>query len=281
MGVRCEGAGSPLENEFLYDIGQGWIYGISLVLLIAATELGRRTGQRRRTRSAAAPPALGTIESASLGLLALMIGFTFSMALSRYDSRKAAVLDESNAIGTAALRAQLLPEPQARASTDLLARYARVRLTLGTAGHDRAVRADAIGRSLELQNALWREAVAASATDAHSTPIGLYVQALNDMIDMHEKRLTALRNHVPETVVLLLYLIALTATGFTGYGAGLAGDGERGSKLVMAVLIATVLILVIDLDRPYRGLVTVGQQPMEDLIQGLPPGSATHSPTLP
>lgn len=193
------------------------------------------------------------------------------MALSRYDGRKAAVLDESNAIGTAVLRAQLLPAPQAQTSATLLARYARVRLALGTSGDDRAARADAVKQSLVLQNDLWREAVAASTADSRSTPIGLYVQTLNDMIDMHEKRLTALRNHVPETVVLLLYLIALVATGFTGYGAGLAGDRERGSKLLMALLIATVLILVIDLDRPYRGLVTVSQQPMLDLIQGLPP----------
>jgi hypothetical protein len=259
-----------LEIEFFYDIDEGWIYAASLILLVGAAELGRRIGLRARARGVAVHPSLGTIESASLGLLALMIGFTFSMALSRYDSRKAAVLNESNAIGTAILPAQLLPEAQARASAELLARYARIRLTLGTIGYDEARRVDAVRQSLALQNDLWREAVAASATDTHSTPIGLYVQALNDVIDMHEKRLTALGNHVPETVVLLLYLIALTATGFTGYGAGLAGDGERGSKLVMALLIATVLILVIDLDRPYRGLVTVSQQPMLDLIEGLP-----------
>ena len=265
------GSGSALEIEFLYDVGQGWIYLLSLILLIGAGEVGRWIGARMGTRSAGAHPALGTIESASLGLLALMIGFTFSMALTRYDSRKAAVLDESNAIGTAILRTQLLPPAEAQSSADLLARYARTRLALGMSGHDRAARMDAIKQSLALQNALWRQAVAAAAADAHSTPIGLYIQALNDMIDMHEKRLTALGNHVPETVVLLLYLIAIVATGITGYGAGLTGDGERGSKLLMALLIATVLILVIDLDRPYRGLVTVSQQPMLDLIQGLPP----------
>jgi hypothetical protein len=261
-----------VEPELLYDIGQCWLYAVSLVALVGAAELGRWIG--RRAKATARPEAhagLGTIESASLGLLALMIGFTFSMALTRYDTRRATVLDEANAIGTAALRAQLLPEAQAHASRDLLGRYARVRLALGTAGADGQARSQAIAQSLDLQNQLWREAVAASAADTRSTPIGLYVQALNDMIDMHEKRLTALRNHVPETVILLLYLIALTATGFTGYGAGLAGDRERGSKLVMAVLVATVLILVIDLDRPYRGLITVSQQPMLDLIQGLPP----------
>lgn len=270
--------GVLLEIEYLYDVAQGWIYAVSLVLLIGAAELGLRIGRRVRARGDAVPPALGTIESASLGLLALMIGFTFSMALTRYDGRRGAVLDEANAIGTALLRSQLLPEAEAHASAGLLTQYAKVRLTLGTAPYGSPARTDAIRQSLALQNDLWREAVAASATDAHSTPIGLYVQALNDMIDMHEKRLTALRNHVPEIVVLLLYLIALTATGFTGYGAGLAGDGERGSKLLMAVLIATVLILVIDLDRPYRGLVTVSQQPMIDLIQGLPPG-ATSPPS--
>ncbi|GGF12220.1 hypothetical protein GCM10011611_17310 [Aliidongia dinghuensis] len=269
-----------METELLYGVGQAWIYGASLLALAGALELGRWIGRRRRAHAAGdhsaldtpalGTPALGTIESASLGLLALMIGFTFSMALTRYDTRKAAVLDEANAIGTAALRAEMLPEAQARASADLLTRYAEARLALGQAGYETPAWREAIARSLELQAALWREAVAASAADPRSTPIGLYVQALNDVIDMHEKRLTALRNHVPETVVLLLYLIAVIATGFTGYGAGLSGDGERGSKLLMALLIATVLILVIDLDRPYRGLITVSQLPMRDLIQGLP-----------
>ena len=262
-----------MESEILYDLGQGWIYGISLVLLIGAAEFGRWTGRRRRRHGEETHAGLGTIESASLGLLALMIGFTFSMALTRYDARRAAVLDEANAIGTAVLRAQLLPQPQAQATADLLARYARARLALGRSGFDAPARADAVARSLDLQNRLWRETVAASAADPRSVSTGLFVQALNDVIDMHEKRLTALRSHVPETVVLLLYLIALTATGFTGYGAGLSGDGERGSKLVMAVLIATVLILVIDLDRPYRGLITISEEPMLDLIRGLPPGS--------
>jgi hypothetical protein len=261
-----------LEEELLYDVDQGWIYGVSLLALVGALEFGRRVGRRRRAYAPGGHPAIGTIESASLGLLALMIGFTFSMALTRYDTRKTGVLDEANAIGTAALRAELLPASQARISADLLARYAETRLALGQAGYETPAWNEAIARSLDLQNSLWHEAVAASAADPRSMPIGLYVQALNDVIDMHGKRLTGLRNHVPETVVLLLYLIALAATGFTGYGAGLAGDEERGSKLLMTLLIATVLILVIDLDRPYSGLITVSQQPMLELVKRLPAG---------
>lgn len=122
-----------MGSEFLYDVGQGWIYAASLVLMVGAGEIGRRIGMRAHGRG---HPALGTIESASLGLLALMIGFTFSMALNRYDGRKAAVLDEANAIGTTLLRAQLLPAAEAGNSADLLAQYARTRLALGTAGAD-------------------------------------------------------------------------------------------------------------------------------------------------
>ncbi len=261
-----------MDGEILYDIGQAWIYAASLVALAGAAELGRWIGRRVQRRGAGPHPTVGTIESAALGLMALMIGFTFAMALTRFDARKQAVLDEANAVGTAALRAQMLPAAQAGSSADLLAQYAKVRLALGTSGYETPAWTDAVARSLDLQNRLWREAVAASAADSHSIPIGLYIQALNDVIDMHEKRLTALRNHVPETVVLLLYLIAIVSTGFTGYGAGLNGDAERGSKLLMVLLIATVLILVIDLDRPYRGLITVSQQPMRELIQGLPSG---------
>ena len=108
-----------------------------------------------------------------------------------------------------------------------------------------------------------------SALDAHAVPAGLFVRSLNDLIDVHETRLTADRNHVPPAVILLLYGIAVVALGFAGYNGGVVGARGRLPLAVMALTVVTVITLIMDLDRPRRGLVTVSQQPMADLLSGV------------
>jgi len=91
--------------------------------------------------------------------------------------------------------------------------------------------------------------------DPRSVPLGLFVDSLNDVIDLHEKRLQALENHVPEAVLYLLYGVAAVALGFIGYGCGLDGQRRAVSTALVSLLIALVLMVIIDIDRPRRGLV--------------------------
>ena len=171
---------------------------MGLVIVLAATEFGRRLGMNANRK---VEDDISTLEAAMLGLLALMIGFTFAMALSRFDTRRDAVLLEANAIGTTALRARLLPEPHRKEVLKLLRDYVRVRLDITQRTPSLADLEGAIRQSNDIQEALWREAMAISAMDQGMVPTGLFIQTLNEMIDDQAKRLAALRNRIPNIVL--------------------------------------------------------------------------------
>jgi hypothetical protein len=152
-----------------------------------------------------------------------MIGFTFSMALNRYDTRRSAVVDEANAIGTIDLRARMLPEPHASEVRKLLRDYVDIRIELSGARRNPTSWEKARQHSNAIQADLWQHAVTVSTADLRSTPAGLFVRSLNDMIDLQEKRLAAVRAHVPPAVFVLLYAIAAVAIGLGSYVGGLRG----------------------------------------------------------
>jgi hypothetical protein len=156
------------------------IFFIGLASILAVTEIGWQLGIQTKGRTSS---NFSTLESAMLGLLALMLAFTFSMALSRFEARRDAVLNEANAIGTTALRARLLPEPQRSETLKLLREYVQIRLEIVQSGTSLAERAAAVIRSNALQEALWQQAKAMTSIDKGPVPTGLFIQSLNDMID--------------------------------------------------------------------------------------------------
>jgi hypothetical protein len=142
---------------------------------------------------------ISTIEGAILGLLALLIAFTFSMALSLYEVRRDALLNEANAIGTAALRARLLPTPHNAECLKLLREYIQIRLDIARNTTSPPEVAAAVARSNAIQEALWQQVKAVAAKDNAMVPTGLFIQSLNEMIDDQEKRLTAVANRACRT----------------------------------------------------------------------------------
>ena len=259
-----------MEPLGLYTVNLWVVAALALVAIVGAAEVGRRLGDRVRTSGAAVSgKRIEMFEGALLGLLSLIIGFTFSLALNRFEQRKEVVLAEANAIGTVVLRARLLPAPHDAETSRLAREYVEQRLALGAAQYVSAERDRAIGASVRLHESLWREATAASALDARSVPAGMFAEALNHLIDMHETRITADRNHVPQAVILILYGIAVIAMGFAGHTGGVAGARNRVPVVIMAFTVVMVITLIMDLDRPRRGLVTVSQQPMVDLRAGM------------
>lgn len=242
------------------------IFLVSLGLIFGAVELGRWLGAREKVRKS---ETITMLVGAVLGLLALIMGFTFSVALSRYEARLDAVLEEANAIGTTALRARLLPEPQASTSLKLLRDYVELRLDLTGKAASAAELAAAIERSNGIQESLWLEAKAAAAKDNAMVPSGLYIQTLNETIDSQEKRLTAFRNRVPGVVFVALYGIAILAAGFTGYSGWSEAQRSRVSDYLVYFVVAAVILLIQDLDRPGAGLISVSQQPLIDLSNSM------------
>jgi len=253
----------------LQDYSLATIFCVGLAAMIVATELGLWLGgfDLRRGKESAG----STLESAMLGLLALMIGFTFAIALSRFDARRDAILTEANTIGTAALRARLLPAPRDAQALALLNDYARIRIELTQHMPDTAALTTAIGRSNDIQESLWRMALEGAKADTGAVPVALgmvptalFIQSLNEMIDAQGKRLAATRNRVPNSVILGLYLIAFVAIVFSGYSMGIQSAHSRPRIYVMATLLSGVILLLLDLDRPSVGFIAVSQQPLVD-----------------
>jgi hypothetical protein len=245
----------------LYNYSLQTIFLVGLVAILAAVEFGRWLGSR------AGKPGnddVSTLEGAVIGLLALMVGFTFAMTLTRFEARRDAVLAEANAIGTTALRARLLPEPHRTEVLGLLREYVKIRLEVTQKPATQANLAAAIERSNALQEKLWRQAMQLAATDSSMVPTGLFIQTLNEMIDDQAKRLAAIRNRVPNVVQLALLGLAIVAGGFAGYASGLETRPARLPLYVMGVLVTGVILLILDLDRPGAGFIEVSQQPMID-----------------
>jgi hypothetical protein len=255
------------------NTANAWItYLLAVLILVGAVEGGAWLAHRHRTRDPDkdADRFLSILAAPSIGLLALMIGFTFSMSLSRFDARRTAVLNEANAIGTAALRGSMLAEPYSTAVGPLFKEYAQLRVAHRGAALSSQQNAERLRRSTELQDSLWQQASRAAKSNPSVVPTGLFIQALDAMLDAHEARLTADRNNVPAVVFLMLEGIAVLALGFCGYGVVQARMHHRIPMVLMALMIGGVITLVMDLDRPQSGLIIVSQQPLLDLIKGLP-----------
>ncbi len=243
---------------------------VVLGLFLLAAEAGFRLGRRRHEPADERTKGhLGSLQGALLGLLALMLGFTFAMAMGRFDARKSLVLDEANAIGTTALRARLLPEAQRGEILPLLRSYVDARLAFYDVGIDPVRLEETYSTAARLQEQLWQVAVRLAQEDPRSVPAGLFVSSLNETIDLSEKRRQALDNHVPEPVLVVVIGLAAVALGFVGHACGLDGPRRFASTALVSLLIALVILVILDLDRPRRGVIRVSQASMIRLKHSL------------
>jgi hypothetical protein len=259
-----------LESTLSYVFASQWrVLPICLLLLVAATELSYRYGLHlHHSKDEARKGQIGGVQAAILGLLALLLCFTFALAVQRYETRRSLVVEEANAIGTTYLRASFLPPEQRSVVESLLREYVGARLDYYDAGQDQERLAAAEADGAEIQRKLWHEATIAAT--ASPTPImATFITSLNDVIDLDAMRLNALRTHVPGAVWIILLLVAGCGCYTSGYGAGASGARSTFSSFVLPILIALVISLISDIDRPRGGLISIKQQPMFDLQQSI------------
>jgi hypothetical protein len=238
------------------------LFVATLLLILLAVEGGYRLGTLRRRQSKHEKEApVGAMVGATLGLLGFLLAFTFGLAATRFDARRQVLLDEVNAIGTAYLRAGLLADDREEVRA-MLREYVDVRLEAVESGDiEQAVR-----RSEELHGRLWTRAVAAGEKNYSSVMVGLFIQSLNEVIDLHTKRVTAaLRSRIPGAIWAALYMVAALGLGAMGYHGGLVGTTRSLAILVVVMAFAVVMWLIADLDRPQEGSLKVSQQAMKDL----------------
>lgn len=254
-------------NEFLYAYNSLAIVLTLFVLTMIANEAGYRVGLRHLPKvDEGTRSQTNSIQAAMLGLLALLLGFTFTMALQRFDTRSQAVIDEANAIGTAYLRTELLPDELRTEARDLFDEYLQLRVQMQaldlTRTEDRRSAKAALSR---LQHRLWDVSLRATEIDPRPSTTGLLIQSLNSMFDAYASRDAALQKHVPEVVLLVLFAVFMIAGSVLGYAGGLHGARPVLATVAMTVLIILVIFLILDLDRPRRGLIRVNQDSMSEL----------------
>ena len=261
-----------------FSLSTWQLMAVLVVIMFGATVLGLWAGSRASVHRDTLRDPLGVVQAALLTLVALVLAFGLAMAVGRHDARRAAVVDDANAIGTAYLRAQTLPEPQRSASLELLRDYTRESLDLSSSVPGSVDQQRAISAGSEIQRELWRldgEALAAAPTD--SAP-RLYTESLNEMIDMQTTRVAALNNRVPSAIVLFEVVGAATALALLALYLAILSRGMVAALLTTSML--TLLLFVsLDLDRPTRGFIQIPSTPLAALLTSMdtPPAATATS----
>ncbi|MFA7229770.1 MAG: hypothetical protein WC071_00730 [Victivallaceae bacterium] len=255
---------------FIEQIPLWFFYAVSVGIVFSSVLVGFWLGSilRRNNRGSDAP--VGTIVGSMLGLLAFILAFTFGMAASRFDARKQLLLDETNAIGTAFLRADFLPAVQCNETKKLLLKYVNIRT--GMVGHPDKL-AQALIDSDKLHAQLWAQVSGIQQLGINPVLPGLYAQALNDVIDFHSKRVTVgYQYRIPGSFWMALYFVTILTMGMVGYDFGINGRGVIAVSLILALAFSAIIVLIEDLDRPTEGMLKVSQQPMFELQEKISKG---------
>lgn len=254
-----------------YQTPDVWVFFVvCLVLFLIATEIGFRIGLWQSRRSEVPETShTGILTGAILGLVSFLLAFTFGFAASNYSDRRGTVLDEANAIGTAYLRADLLPEVEGAEMRRLLRQYTEIRVAVTEPGVTIEGFFIAVRQSETIQAELWSLVAGIAKADASPTN-SLVVASVNELIDLHGKRVAVgVRHAIPLTIWFSLCLVSTLALGATGYRIG-ANIGKRSELLpAMVVAFACVVTLISDLDNPRHGFLLSDQSPMRALLESM------------
>ena len=251
---------------FLYGANEWIIAFLLLVLLLAMNEAGFRLGRHAESRTSEKTKSeISVVAGSIVGVLGLLLGFTMSMAVARFEARRQLVLEEANAIGTSYLRTQHLPAPDGPEIASLLSDYVNLRLEYARADQDFDQLQTARRQTARVQKEFWVRAVAYAQKDPNPVRAGLILISLNQVIDLEAARWMTFLDRVPASVIYVNGFIALLAVSLVGYSFGVSGRRQVFSVCLLAVAISVVLAVILDLDRPRRGFIQVSQQPMIDL----------------
>lgn len=245
-----------------------WLLGLSLFALFwLAAYFGRWVRGFSKGEKTGDEP--GLIVSASLGLLALLLGFTVSMAVSRYDGRRAATLEEANAIGTFVYRTDLMPPEHRAATLAELDRYVDARIAVGRMGESREVVDAAHQQTSAAAQRMWGYMVKVGPQVPDTAVRMLLVESVNQMFDAATSRDAALGNTLPGTLVVLLILFPVASLALIGYTSGESIGAHFMASTELILLLTLVLLLIADLNRPRSGTIATPIAPMLEVQEQL------------
>jgi hypothetical protein len=252
--------GARALGDTAFSISSGWwVASLLFVGMLVMLDLGRRFGERQQRRHGKDYAAgLGSVEGALFGLLGLLVAFTFSGAASRFDDRRALIVEEANDIGTAYLRIDLLPVEAQPAVRQKFREYADARIAAYASLPDIERALEHLARANELQAEIWRLAVPAAAQAPPGTSASvLMLNALNAMFDITNTRTWATQMHPPVVVFLMLATLALGCALIAGHGMSAAPTRNWLYMVSFALLLSSTVFVIIDLEYPRLGLFQV------------------------
>jgi hypothetical protein len=242
------------------------LFAVLVVGALVASEAGYRLGRLAGPRDEAFDKQLGVVRGASFALVAFLIGFAFSGAGARYVDRLDLIVKEANALGTAWLRADVLPEPARGALKDALRQYTADRITLLQAPDMESVLANST-KVPDLQGRMWKAGL--EGTQGNPSLMLLVLPALNDVIDLHTEHLSGARRHIPPVILIALLATTVVSLAVASFGNGQARERFTTLNFVYGLLLAIALWMTIDLDNPQYGLIRLSTTPLDDALASM------------
>ena len=246
-----------MNEPILYKVEAHWI-AIGIFLLILLTNwMGFRYHKYQDTKPAAEKmDGMGSMESSMLGLMALLLGFTFSMAISKFDTRRQIIIEEANDMGTAVLRADLFPDSIRTLLRADFKEYVEARISYYDAGVDADKIDSALKKTSFYSGRLWKRAAVLVQDDRYRVSNLQMIPALNSMIDIVSVRESGRKAKVPPFILAMLLILTLISSFLVGYGY----KGRRRNLVMICIfsLMTTIaLYLILELDRPQSGMLNL------------------------
>ncbi len=234
------------------------VAGLLFVAMLVCIDIGFRIGKKRKKNAPdTSDEGAGTVDAAVFGLLGLILAFTFSGASNRLDMRRAQIVQEANAIGTAYLRIDLLPASDQPPIRKLYKDYLESRIEVYDKMPDVSAAKAALAKGNDLQNAIWARSVAACQTDVNPRTCGLVVPSLNDMIDITTTRTMATVQHAPVVILGLMVLLSLLGALLAGFAMSPQTKRSALHTILFALAISISVYVVLDLEYPRAGLINL------------------------
>jgi hypothetical protein len=244
-----------MKTDLLFQI-EAWVIALVLfILMIITTLIGKKIGNKIRLNNKSEKNLTET--SGLIGLLFFLLAFTFGMSGSRYDSRRTIIVEEANDIGTAILRSDLYPDTERTLFRKDFKEYVEARIQYYEVGPDvkGILKADSLSQAISAR--LWKRASDLSKNPANLAATQQMIPALNTMIDVTTSRLAGERAKVPESILIMLFLLALITAFYSGYSEGRKGKIDWLVQTGFCLLVSLVILFTYDLDRPRRGFVNL------------------------
>ncbi|MGI9528515.1 MAG: hypothetical protein ACR2NG_02305 [Acidimicrobiia bacterium] len=256
--------------NYVDDLPIWAVYALLVLLMLVFAELGFRIGiwMQDRSDTPGEGKVGGAVVAGMLGLMAFLMAFTIGIVIGQQSERRAMVVEEANAIGTAWLRAGLFEEPDLTAIRPLLQEYTEIRIA---AADDPSLYDEVSTRSEEIHTEMWAILEGSVQQGYDSDVLGLTIESVNDVIDAHSTRVFVAGLRLPRILGILLFLATLFSFMLVGVASSNDRKRDTAAMIIFALVFAGVMIVIVDLNRPQEGLLTVPQTAMIDLLRSMTP----------